>query len=150
LENLVTLLATNNLQAALYFMPTVLWRLAIEALNITRETRFWLLNIAFDVVRRCAIFCNGADLIEQGAPDTTVGFYRGDDIEKSLGSLLVLGSILRLPIKRIALNRVSSNGLEDLFGTTRDESRRDNHAQKLIHRMVSPEALRRNWPTSSR
>jgi hypothetical protein len=136
-ENLVVLLATSHLQAALYFMPICLWRLAIQALNVTREMRFRLLNIAFDVARRAADLHEGTDgVAETGPVGSTVGFYREHDIEKLTGSLMTLGSIFKLPIDRIALNRAASIGLEHLFGTTRDESKGDNHQEKLLHRMV--------------
>jgi hypothetical protein len=91
-ENFVTLLASNHLHAALYFMPIVLWRLAIQGLNITRDTRFRLLNVAFDVVRRSAEFCDGADLAERGAPQTIVSFFREMTL---INSLLLCLSLVR-------------------------------------------------------
>jgi hypothetical protein len=36
-ENLVTLLTHGKIQGALYFLPVVLWRVANQALNVTRE-----------------------------------------------------------------------------------------------------------------
>jgi hypothetical protein len=54
LEHLVTLLTNGNLHEALYFLPIVLWRVANQVLNITRERRIRFFGIAFEVGRKCA------------------------------------------------------------------------------------------------
>jgi hypothetical protein len=56
LENFVTLLMHGKIQEALYFMPIVLWRVANQALNVTREARLKLFGIAYDVTKECAMF----------------------------------------------------------------------------------------------
>jgi hypothetical protein len=43
-ENLVTLLMNNMVHEAPYFLPIVFWRVANQALTITRATRFILLE----------------------------------------------------------------------------------------------------------
>jgi hypothetical protein len=52
-ENLVTLLMHGKIQGALYFLPVILWRIANQVLNVTREARLQLLNIAFDAMKHC-------------------------------------------------------------------------------------------------
>jgi hypothetical protein len=104
LENVVTLLMNNKLQEALYFLPIVLWRVANQALNVTREARVKLLGTAFDVTRRCATLYDGCGLSHGTHFGEETFFWRCEDIDKMLVSLAVLGYLLTLPIPRIAIN----------------------------------------------
>jgi hypothetical protein len=121
LRNLNSLLHQGHLNAALYFLPIVLWRVANQALNITRESRIRLLASAFDVVRLCDAQLHSSGLSEQGRCDSqsVIFLYRQIDMNKLITSLVVLGLILMLPIDRISLSRIGTSALEHLFGVTR-------------------------------
>jgi hypothetical protein len=65
LENLVKLLNANQLNLALYFIPIVLWGVAIQAVNGTSGGRMHLVGMAFDVVRRCHSFYHASEQTEK-------------------------------------------------------------------------------------
>jgi hypothetical protein len=131
IENLVELLRGGHIDAAIYFMPIVLWRLANQGLNITRPVRVQLLKNAFEVMRRCDWqhkVCQMRTVNPIGEP---VYLYREEDIEKMLSSLVVLGYILRMPIEKINMSRLGTCALEHLFGVTRLGTRGNNGAIRI-------------------
>jgi hypothetical protein len=153
LENLVTLLTKNQLQEALYFLPIVLWHVANQALNVTRDARIKLLGTAFDVTRRCAVLYDECGLTHSLHFGEATFFWRRDDIDKMLVSLAVLGHILTLPIPRIALNRIGTMDLEHLFGFTRVAERGNNQHQRIIRRLVKSSFIARiaeHWGLATR
>jgi hypothetical protein len=143
LRNVSKLYANGKFHAGMYFLPIVLWRLAIQALNITREMRVQLLKAAFEIVRETN---RAANLRENTLPEKaakgsnqTVLFYRKDDVMKFLSSLAVLGYILRNAdaIEDLALNRIGTANLEHLFGVTRLGTRGNNAASEILHRLAT-------------
>jgi hypothetical protein len=121
LSNLITLLEQGHVNAVLFFMPIVLWRVAIQAINITRDSRVRLLAAAFDVVRLCDAQLHSSGLNEKGrrGSDSPLFLYRHIDMSKMMTSLIVLGFVLMLPIDQINLSRIGTAALEHLFGVTR-------------------------------
>jgi hypothetical protein len=136
-------LANNKLQEALYFLPIVLWRVANQALNVTREARVKLLGSAFDVTQRCAALYDGCDWSHSAHFGEKAFFWRRDDIDKILASLAVMGHIVTLRIPRIAINRIGTVDFEHLFGVTRVAERGNNHGQRIMRRLVKSNFLAR-------
>jgi hypothetical protein len=136
LENLVTLLGCGQLDAAIYFMPIVLWRVANQALNVTRNVRVDLLRTAFEVTRRCDWRLAECRMNTVNRVNEPVYLYRQEDIEKMLSSLVVIGYILRMPLEKINLARLGTSPLEHLFGVTRLGTRGNNGAIRIRRHMA--------------
>jgi hypothetical protein len=142
-SNALLLLEHENYQAAIYFLPIVFWRLAIQGLNITIRTRIQLLKAAFEIVQKTHRLASkpGNSLCQnatQGRADPIL-FYRNDDVRKFLCSLPTLACILEDfgDVPNLALNRIGTSDLEHLFGITRLGTRGDNHGERIVHRLVT-------------
>jgi hypothetical protein len=136
LRNLVRLLEKGLLDVALYFMPIVLWRVANQAINITRASRRSLLNAAFDVMRMFERQIQHAGVPPTGLRNATIYLFHAADIKKMLSSLVVLGYILDMPIDRINLARLGTSGLEHLFGTARLGTKGNNGSDRIQGNLV--------------
>jgi hypothetical protein len=93
LENLITFLVHARLHEALYFLAVVLWRVANQAVNVTRQARIHLLGVAFEVAMQCAAFYDVCGLPHTCGFNETTFFWRREDIDKMLVSLVVVGVI---------------------------------------------------------
>jgi hypothetical protein len=136
LENLFTLITHNLIHEALYFLPIVFWRVANQAMNITRDARISLLDVSFEAARKCAEWSEHSGLPPTGPFGARVFFWRTEDIRKLMVSLIVMGVVLSLPISRIAINRIGTIDLEHLFGVTRQGTHSDNRHAKIMRRLV--------------
>jgi hypothetical protein len=136
LENLAKLVGSNSTIAAIYFLPVVLWRLANQAVNITRDGRLHLLDIAFQAARRCNSALQLCKLPKTGGKNEKLFLYRQVDLQRLLSSLVVIGVILTLPMPRINLARIGTSGLEHLFGVTRLGTRGNNGAIRIQRQMA--------------
>jgi hypothetical protein len=68
--------------AAVFFAPTVLWRLANQARNIARTSRVLLLKFTYDIVRTLVVYGAQSDLIESGEARPVVFLFRRQDPAK--------------------------------------------------------------------
>jgi hypothetical protein len=125
LENFVELLNANQVNLALDFIPIVLSRVAIQAVNITSGGRIHLVGMAFDVVRRCYSLYHAREQMEKlpevlgKGQQEPVFLFRDDYILKLMVSLVTLGRIIALGVPYTALGRLRTAGLEHLFRMTR-------------------------------
>jgi hypothetical protein len=142
LENVVKLFGTNAIHAALYFLPIVLWRVINQAQNITRDGRIQILDVAFQAARMWDHCLENSHLHEKSSKENPgpLTFVRHADVKRLLSSLVAIGFVLTLPIKRINLARLGTSGLEHLFGMTRLGTRGNNGA-KRIQRQIARSTL---------
>jgi hypothetical protein len=109
---------------------------ANQALNITREGQIWSLGVAFEVGRKCADDYEHYGLFHGCNFGETTFFDRIEDIQKLPCSLVVIGVILSLPLRRIMINRIGTTDLGHLFGVTRYGTRGNNHSDIIMHCLV--------------
>jgi hypothetical protein len=136
IENLTLLLQHENINAALYFLPIVCWRVVNQSINMQRDDRLKLLGVAFDVARSCHAHLQDSGMKQQGAVGEPLYLFRMVDLQKMMSSFIVIGFILQLPMEKINLGRIGTSGLEHLFGVTRLATRGNNHADRLRRQMA--------------
>jgi hypothetical protein len=149
IENLTLLLQHEEINAALYFLPIVCWRVVNQAINMRRDDRLTLLNVAFDLVRSCLSHLQDSGMKQQGAVGEPLYLFRKVDLQKMMSSFVVIGFILQLPMEKINLGRIGTSGLEHLFGVTRLATRGNNHADSLRRQMAKSIMVKwiaeKNW-----
>jgi hypothetical protein len=143
LENLNVLLANNLHHAAFYFLPMVCWRIAIQAKNLSRDGRFWLLWMAFEAARVFDSLLDSSGVPQTGPIGSTTSFCRKEDAMKFLSSLPGVALALYCgPL--VKLGRAGTSGLEHLFGVTRVAARGSNNPNHIRARLAKAH-LKKNF-----
>jgi hypothetical protein len=138
LENLLILLKGRCMDAALFMLPPVFWRTAIQSRNITMGARFQLLSVAYDVVWNCwTWFQTNREFTFPELNKAGPSFpFRDCDMLKFMVSLVSLGRILKLNIPDTDLSRPATANLEHLFGWLRLGTGFDSHLARLLKQLV--------------
>jgi hypothetical protein len=147
LKNLTILLFNEEYEAALYFLPAVCWRVAQQAINLSRNGRLKMLEIAFECVRlHLSLFGRPDSPPQIAGIESPVFAYRKEDVSKLLCSLVSIGiglsatyppaTVEPAVLKEVGMTRLGTSGLEHLFGMTRLSTRGNNHPHVLIRKLV--------------
>jgi hypothetical protein len=133
--NLLALLMNDKTHETLYLLSIVIWRVASQPLNVRREARIRLLEIARDVATRRADFNDSCNLPYHAGFGERTFFWCKEDIEKLLVSLVVVGVIATLSIPRITIGQTGTMDLAHRSGVTRLQMRENNHDSKIIREL---------------
>ena len=147
-KNLMILAENEEFCAFAFLFPYTIATVAIQSINLTPESRYLLIKIAFNVICELNEHAEGLrSKTSKKTPDISVRYSLRMSCRKTMNSLIALGFSLKFFRTNLSLSRLFTHTVEYIFGYMRRLSYGKDQANVAIRALtkqhISKDILRK-------